>query len=266
MNLNLMVVKNLLKKTHIKTDTALSGKEAVRMCEENPYDVILLDQCMPEMDGTQTLAAIRAIGNKNNAHTPVICLTADAIRGARERYMAEGFTDYLTKPVEGPELERMLLEYLPEEKITKKDEIKDDPATDDPAFDELKKAGFDTASGIRFCNSDPEFYKEVLGEFALEHDSKSKKLNDFYDNNNWEEYSILIHSVKSAAKTIGADKLSGMAARLEAASKEKDVEILHEKHGETMRMYDAISEIIIKSTGVSADIGAEEDVLEFAPE
>ncbi|MCR5301230.1 MAG: response regulator, partial [Lachnospiraceae bacterium] len=212
MNLNLMVVKNLLKKTHIKTDTALSGKEAVRMCEENPYDVILLDQRMPEMDGTQTLAAIRAIGNKKNADTPVICLTADAIRGARERYMAEGFTDYLTKPVEGPELERMLLEYLPEEKITKKDEIKDDPATDDPAFDELKKAGFDTASGIRFCNSDPEFYKEVLGEFALEHDSKIKKLNDFYDNNNWEEYSILIHSVKSAAKTIGADKLSGMAA------------------------------------------------------
>ncbi|MBR5376465.1 MAG: response regulator [Lachnospiraceae bacterium] len=115
--MNIMVVQNLLKRTGMKIDTALSGPEAIALCEDNEYDVILMDQRMPGMDGTETLQKIRALENGKNRENPVICLTADAIRGAKERYIAQGFTDYLTKPVNGADLENMLLAYLPKDKI-----------------------------------------------------------------------------------------------------------------------------------------------------
>ena len=117
--MNLTVVINLLKTTGINIDTADNGEEALKLSEQTKYDVILLDQRMPGMDGVETLKAMRAQVTNKNTDTPVICLTADAIRGARDRYISEGFTDYLTKPVEGESLEKMLLEYLPEEKVEK---------------------------------------------------------------------------------------------------------------------------------------------------
>ncbi|MCR5339415.1 MAG: response regulator, partial [Lachnospiraceae bacterium] len=111
-SMNLIVVKSLLKKTLIQIDTADNGQDAVRLAGQKAYDIILMDQRMPGMDGSQALGKIREIC-KANLETPVICLTADAISGARERYIAEGFTDYLTKPVDGDALERMMLRYLP---------------------------------------------------------------------------------------------------------------------------------------------------------
>ena len=119
--MNLTVVVNLLKTTGISIDIAENGDAALKLTEQNKYDVILLDQRMPGMDGVETLKTMRAQETNKNAATPVICLTADAIRGARDRYISEGFNDYLTKPVEGEALEKMLIEYLPEEKVEKTD-------------------------------------------------------------------------------------------------------------------------------------------------
>ena len=73
---------------------------------------------MPHMDGIEALQAIRNDEEGQNKETPVICLTADAVSGARERYMSEGFTDYITKPVDAVLLEKILVKYLPSEKVT----------------------------------------------------------------------------------------------------------------------------------------------------
>ncbi|MCR5324168.1 MAG: response regulator [Lachnospiraceae bacterium] len=115
--INLIVVQNLLKQSQMTIDTASSGQEMLDMTVDTKYDVILLDQRMPQMDGTEALHLLRERENDINADTPVICLTADAISGAKERYISEGFTDYLTKPIEGSELEEMLMKYLPAEKL-----------------------------------------------------------------------------------------------------------------------------------------------------
>ncbi|MBO7356269.1 MAG: response regulator, partial [Lachnospiraceae bacterium] len=139
--MNIMVVENLLKKTRVRIDTAMSGAEAVKLAEDNAYDLILLDQRMPGMDGTETLKAIRALESGLNVTDPVICLTADAIRGARERYIAEGFTDYLTKPVEGRLLEKMLLTYLPEDKTEVYTSEEQSSGVTDPVIKSLEKAG-----------------------------------------------------------------------------------------------------------------------------
>ncbi|MBR4755299.1 MAG: response regulator, partial [Lachnospiraceae bacterium] len=120
--MNLTVAVKLLKRTAINVTTSDSGEMAVALSSEHKYDLIFMDQRMPNMDGTETMKAIRALENGLNADTPVICLTADAIRGAKDKYVAQGFTDYLSKPVNGKSLEETLLKYLPPETISRKEE------------------------------------------------------------------------------------------------------------------------------------------------
>ncbi|MBE6910387.1 MAG: response regulator [Ruminococcaceae bacterium] len=112
--MNLEVIEGLLRETKIRLDLALSGRACIEKARQRRYDCILLDQMMPEMTGEETLGELRRpdiIGA-----TPVIALTADAIVGARESYIAKGFTDYLSKPVKYADLEKTLKKYLPAEK------------------------------------------------------------------------------------------------------------------------------------------------------
>lgn len=116
--MNLVVVKGLLKKTQVQIDMALSGAEALKLTDENKYDVILMDHMMPEMDGIETLHALKERKNRN-FDTPVVALTANAIKGAEEEYKNAGFDNYLSKPVNGGDLESMILYYLPAAKLEK---------------------------------------------------------------------------------------------------------------------------------------------------
>jgi signal transduction histidine kinase/DNA-binding NarL/FixJ family response regulator len=109
-DMNLEVVTGLLDKTRIRITTATSGPECIEALKHTRFDVILLDQMMPGMSGTQTLEIIKAKHLADN--TPIVILTADAIAGARENYIKEGFTDYLSKPVMYAELEAILLKYI----------------------------------------------------------------------------------------------------------------------------------------------------------
>ena len=119
---NLSVFRLLIKNTRIQTDTAESGEECLKKAADNAYDIIFLDHMMPGKDGTETLHELRDRKSGPNLNTPIICLTADAISGAREQYISAGFTDYLTKPIYPELLEKMLIEMLPKEKITLLDE------------------------------------------------------------------------------------------------------------------------------------------------
>ena len=116
-DMNLEVIESLLENTKIKVTTAESGKECLHELMETSFDVVLLDQMMPGMSGIQTLEKIRARHLADD--TPVIALTADAIVGARDNYIKEGFTDYLSKPVMYEALDAILLKYLKPELIQK---------------------------------------------------------------------------------------------------------------------------------------------------
>ena len=122
--LNHTVMKSLLKKTGVKIDMAMNGPESVAMADEKKYDLIFMDYRMPHMDGVEALKTIRSNENSPNADTPVICLTADAVSGARDRYLAEGFTDYLTKPLDAGLLEEIMIKYLPDDKKVSTDDKK----------------------------------------------------------------------------------------------------------------------------------------------
>ena len=109
--MNIKVVRFLLKNTAIDIRSALSGAECIEMLKSEQYDVILLDQMMPGMSGIETLKAIREQQIADGV--PVIALTADAIAGAKGMYIEQGFTDYLSKPIIYEELEKTLIKYLP---------------------------------------------------------------------------------------------------------------------------------------------------------
>ena len=115
--MNLTVASGLLKNTEIMIDTALSAKNALIHTEKKTYDVIFIDDRMPGMGGIEMLKELRSRKSNQNCNKPCIVLTANAISGAREQYMKEGFEDYLSKPIDAAELEKTLLRYLPGDKI-----------------------------------------------------------------------------------------------------------------------------------------------------
>lgn len=115
--MNINVFKALLKRTEINVDSAMSGSEALDMIKEKKYDIIFLDHMMPDMDGIETYQNMKMLEDNPNKDTTVVMLTANAIMGAKEEYLGIGFSDYLSKPVQAPKLEAMILKYLPEELV-----------------------------------------------------------------------------------------------------------------------------------------------------
>lgn len=116
-DVNRRVFAGLLKKTRIAIEEAGSGAECLQKVFEKHYDIIFLDHMMPEMDGIETIRLIHAKREHPCKHTPVVALTANAVSGAREMYLAEGFDGFLSKPVAPDKLEQMIVQLLPEEKI-----------------------------------------------------------------------------------------------------------------------------------------------------
>lgn len=115
--MNIKVFCGLLKKTLVNIDTATSGNAAIELVKNKKYDVIFLDHMMPEKDGVETFHEIRELPDNENHDTPVIMLTANAVAGAREQFLNEGFSDYLSKPFTINEVQTTLLNHLPENKI-----------------------------------------------------------------------------------------------------------------------------------------------------
>ena len=270
-NMNLLVTESLLKKTGIKLDTALSGAESVQLAEKNKYDIIFMDQRMPGMDGTEAMLKIRDLANKKNEGTPIICLTADVIRGARDRYLSRGFDDYLTKPVDGRALEKMIIAYLPEEKVQIQKTVKGSEESEEenrPAFIiDLSSAGIDTKKGMTYCDNNDEVYKSLLVEYGEDEKKKSAALQNCFENRDWKNYGIYIHSLKSSSKMIGATAMSDIAAELEVAADDCDEKTLEYGHYRAMEMYRKLVAVI--RDNIDSDesyVQVEDGILEFLPE
>ncbi|MDO4806577.1 MAG: ATP-binding protein [Coriobacteriales bacterium] len=262
--MNLTVAINLLRNTQMHIDTAESGAAAVALAMMDVYDVILMDQRMPEMDGTEALRSIRSTMDCPNRQTPIICLTADAVIGARERYLSEGFSDYLTKPIDSQALEAMLVRYLPEEKVVMVADVPDEEpqssvGNEYEEFAPLVQVGIDPSVGMRYAQNDEGFYRLLLTDFAQEEHKNATSMAEFYEARDWANYAVLAHALKSTSKMLGAIELGQKAATLERAANEGDTSTIVAEHERMLAQYAAIADAI----GVtdSADV----DILEFEP-
>ncbi len=117
-DMNRVVLRSLMKDNQVRIDDADSGEECLRMIQEHEYDVILMDYMMPRMDGKETLHKLKEMKDAPGAKAKVIVCTANALVGVRAELLSTGFDDFLSKPVNGKELEEMLAKYIPSEKIT----------------------------------------------------------------------------------------------------------------------------------------------------
>lgn len=237
---NLLVVKNLLKKTKVQVTLCKSGAECLKCMEKESFDVIFLDQMMPGMDGSETLKCLRGMEELQSRMTPVIVLTANAMSGAREKYLQEGFDDYLSKPVEGRTLERMLMKYLPEEKLLPADEKETgkEKTGADVVAGEKEGELLEIATGMHYCGEDADIYEEMLMMFCNLKEEKKQQLESSFAQEDYKNYIVLIHGLKSSSLTIGGKRLSALAARMEKAGKQGEYDFVKEKHKEAMELYE----------------------------
>lgn len=253
--INLKVLSALLKNTQLQVDTAESGQQCLELVKKNAYHIIFLDHMMPHMDGLETLQMMQQLIENKNRNTPVIMLTANAIVGAKEEYLENGFVDYLSKPVHAEKLEDMILKYLPQELVSYSGDepaVTYEPAKEvstlqpsagesdavateskvgaaDTSGDFTDRLTFlDTALGISYCNNDKDVYKMVLEAYIAAQSHIS--LHNFYEQEDWHSYSIEIHGIKSSSLTIGAVDISARAKALELAAKSGDIDFIRMSH------------------------------------
>ena len=244
--MNLAVVKGLLKGTGIQLDTALSGNECLSFCRKKKYDLILMDHMMPEPDGIETLHMLRAEEENPNRDTKVIALTANALAGVREEYVNEGFSDYLSKPIEIEKLEKLLRKQLPSDKIILEKNKEKEAQTKKASSEEktlnetLEMSGIDRVLGVSYCDGSEEMYQEILKVYYEQGQKYRKDLHTFYDAKDWKRYEILVHAIKSNSMSIGAKMFSEEAKQQEIAAKESEEALIESEFQQFCKDYEEI--------------------------
>ncbi len=252
-SMNLAVFIDLLKQTKVMIDTAESGDEGLKLTQSKKYDLIFLDHMMPHKDGIETLHEMRGQRTGLNRSTPVVCLTANAVSGAREKYLAAGFNDYLTKPIFSKKLEDTLINFLPHEKISIIDveQLENDKQLEIPSVLE-PLTNFDLIDlklGLKYNNS-AEVYLPLLKVFYKSLDKTILDIDHCYNDRNWKDYTVKVHSIKSSARQIGATTLGDEAQLLENAGKSGDIKYIQKENEpflEKLRLFkDPLSQLFSK--------------------
>lgn len=244
--INLRVAQGLFSSYGLTVDTASDGQDAIDMCRQKHYPLIFMDQMMPEIDGVAAMKQIRLLDSyyAPGGEGKIIVLTADAIRGAREHLLEQGFDEYLGKPMNMTQLERLLIRYLPAEKISTTIKLPQASSTaDNPAKHEdityLQTAlpMINVEKGIEFCGKNVPDYLNIL-KITFTHGEKHlSELKAFLENKDYENYTIKIHSMKSTALNIGAETISNMALSQEMAGKEKRFSYIDEAYNDFQTSY-----------------------------
>ena len=245
-DMNLKVATNFMRFFNITPVTCLSGKETISILRKERFDILFLDHMMPQMDGIETLRKLKA--EELVGDMPVIALTANAVVGAKEQYISEGFDDYLSKPITIGSIEKMLRNYLPASLVKEPGEAKLDEQLSEGSALTLNKArdlGLNVKEGIEYSGGEEGFYLEVLTGFASSVADKINELDSYKDKKDWPAYRILVHSIKGILRTIGAGELSDRAKTLESASSAADEQKIDAEHDAFIRDYRALADKIL---------------------
>ena len=217
--LNLQVACGLLKGLQMRIDTAESGAEAIELVQDNRYDVILMDHMMPGMDGIEATKRIRQLaeltGDSYYTEVPILALTANALSGMKEKFLEEGLQDFIGKPVEGRELERVLHKWLPKEKIVAEEQKKEQNTEQEW---DIHISGLDVAAAKIYA-PEKEMYVNMLRSYLKAIPGTKAHIGQFMAEEDRENYTITVHGLKSASKLIGATEISELARQLEEPGK-----------------------------------------------
>ena len=221
---NLTVTEGLLEPLQMHVDTALSGKIALDKIALKHYDLIFMDHMMPELDGVETTHIIRRF-HEDYDDVPIIALTANAVSGTRAMFLREGLDDFVPKPIELRFLISTLKHWLPNEKIMKVSQRRK-AGKEQEQKHILKIEGLDVEAALQLLGNE-KLYWLVLKDYYHLISKKAELIDRYEKNEDWHNYTIEVHALKSASRQIGAITLSDMAAALEQAGNENDGETIH---------------------------------------
>lgn len=232
---NLKVLEGMLLTFNTNVTKCKSGAEALHVLEREEFDVIILDQRMPEMDGIELLHLIRKLDNAN-AMVPILCATADFGPEVSRMLLNEGFQDYLAKPVRKFYLERMLRKYMPPELAVNivVDDVPEDATVKEEA--EVKKETEDPKvihfdKGLVNVGGMMDAFSSVVNAYYKEGMSKLELVPKLLAEGNIADYIVNVHALKSSSAAIGADAMSVLFRELEFAGKANNIEFI-ESHSE----------------------------------
>ncbi|MDR2124320.1 MAG: response regulator [Desulfovibrio sp.] len=222
---NLMVAKEFIGHYDIRADTCANGREAVQLVMENRYDIVFMDHMMPGMDGVEATAAIRqaAEENENCRDAVIIALTANAVSGQREIFLAAGMNDFLPKPVRMNKLADMLRKWVPLEKQVYRP-MRETRSKGSVMLKEIE--GINFRAGLLNAGENPQIYREILAEFCRDGRLKIREILDSLENGDIKNYTILVHALKGTCRTTGALQTAHLAAKLESAARRGDTAFL----------------------------------------
>jgi len=245
-NTNLVVTAGLLAIYRSHVDTCTSGAEAISMVQREHYDIIFMDHMMPEMDGIEATKIIRALEGEYYRQVPIIALTANALIGMKEMFLANGFNDYLSKPIELSKLDNVLATWIPADKQIQETEFEREE--EDILTDSFFVEGVNIQAGnARYRKKG---YLDVLRSYCIHTPALLEKLRQYKSE---DEYIVTVHGLKGSSSGICADAVTKQAAALEQAGRKKDMRYIKlnndlfikdvEKLLEKLREYlDAVSE------------------------
>ncbi len=244
--LNLKVAAGLIKDTKIQVETCKSGEECLEKIQKEKFDVVFLDHMMPGLDGIETLHRAENLEKNFCKNSPFIALTANAVTGAREMFIKEGFDDYISKPINPDIFENMLYKYLPTEKIFDPDEFPDEEIKtpektevnevekpekvsekSSEEISEEKSATFngktskliDLEKGLTHSGGFEDIYADLMETFCDLREEKQAEIFEALNSGNIKDYTTHVHALKSTALTLGAGDLSALAKSLEDAGR-----------------------------------------------
>jgi len=205
---------------------------------------------MPGMDGIETFKNIRGTENYCSKDVPIIALTANAIVGASDMYLETGFDDYISKPVDIEKLEGILRKYISKDKLVydteakavKTKETKENKGNkeiQDSSGKEAEVPFVDISTGLMYSANSEEMYREFLKIFCQTRAERKERIEEYFANEDWENYTIVVHALKSTSLSIGGKRLSELSLELEMAGKEGRIDFIKQNHVKVMEMYDA---------------------------
>ena len=244
---NLTVATELFKLFDIACDTAMSGRDAIRKCQQQHYDMIYMDHMMPEMDGIETTQALRTLGVEWLEKIPIVALTANAIAGMKQVFLSSGMDAFIAKPVMLPEIEASLRKFLPQDLIQETERIAVEASDTLGLLPPME--GIDTKQGIAYCGGTLDGYIEVLRTFSASMPNQLEIMRASIETGDIPRVALEAHALKSASGGIGASALSAQAKAMELAGKQGDVDYVIQNLETLLNACERVIEQILSAIG-----------------
>lgn len=220
--INRKVARGFLKNYAFDLTEAESGPEAIRLVRAIRFDLIFMDHMMPGMDGIEAVEIIRRDCGENGTVPVIVALTANAMQGMREHFLECGFQDFIAKPLDRKELNRLLLRWVPEKYRRTKGKEEKSKSPDLAAF---QIAGVDVNAAMQYNSGGEEEFVELLELYEIDGRHKTKLLQELVKSD-LSGYQVEVHGLKSASANIGAMEVSDMARAQEYAAAQGDRELI----------------------------------------